>query len=320
MRKRRLMALCTAAMLLPMTALAQENIRKSFDRMIESKNLYPTEKHSLEKNPQTGVKNGQLDVYDFLLKDKKAKSLLQDIREAFKKDEDKAYSTTSKGYSLANRQTTAALTMEGKNARKALSENQRTINLMYNDVDGIVVGDVYDNYIQMAFPDKDENDKTPLLYRDAYAVEWSENGKGEIEGRIIYTYAKIPKNNKTVSLNGVNLDNLKGVDWINTKVADNLLSNDETMKVVSNYMKKGKTETSEAWLSKFNLYRLNYKKAKSESSATYFATAIYKLCKNAQLLNKKEKEIIADELQLLIRESKDTMNTKLLKSANEYLQ
>lgn len=85
----RLLSLMLAA--LPMTAAAQTNIKAAFDAIIKCPDAEITESHTLEKDPSTGTKTGQSDLYRFVLPASKA-GLIEKAFAAFDKDAEMAYS------------------------------------------------------------------------------------------------------------------------------------------------------------------------------------------------------------------------------------
>ena len=54
-------------MLMPLTTHAQGFIKRAFNVLITSKPAQVESSHKLNKNPETGVKEGQLDVYELSL-------------------------------------------------------------------------------------------------------------------------------------------------------------------------------------------------------------------------------------------------------------
>ena len=54
-------------MALPSTLMAQQNIQKAFDALLKDKIVENKTQHTLERDPETGQKTAQADVYDFTL-------------------------------------------------------------------------------------------------------------------------------------------------------------------------------------------------------------------------------------------------------------
>jgi len=66
-------------------------------------------------------------------------------------------------------------------------------------------------------------------------------------------------------------------------------------------------KSPEAWLSEFNNYKRLFLKNPDGNTATHYATTIYKLCKNAKMLEPEEKKIVAQELAKLKNVAKDEL-------------
>lgn len=101
MRHYKTLALCVAMLAVPVVTTAQTNIKKAFDKFINSKGVKVDAQHFLEKDPETGQKHGQYDIYTYTIPKSKA-SLLKDVEAAFDKDREESYSygsgVNSKGY------------------------------------------------------------------------------------------------------------------------------------------------------------------------------------------------------------------------------
>ena len=80
--------------IMPMAAVAQTNVKSAFDAIIKCKDAKITEFHNLDKDPLTGVKAGQCDIYDFVLPANKL-NLVKNVISAFGKDNQEAYSINS---------------------------------------------------------------------------------------------------------------------------------------------------------------------------------------------------------------------------------
>ena len=50
---------------LPSALMAQQNIQKAFDALLNERIVETKTQHSLERDPETGKKISQMDVYDF---------------------------------------------------------------------------------------------------------------------------------------------------------------------------------------------------------------------------------------------------------------
>ncbi len=70
---------------IPITAAAQNNIKSAFDAIIKCPDAKIIESHTLAKDPSTGSKTGQSDIYRFVLPADKA-YLIEQVVSAFDKD------------------------------------------------------------------------------------------------------------------------------------------------------------------------------------------------------------------------------------------
>ena len=50
---------------LPSVLLAQQNIQKAFDELLNENIVEIKTQHTLERDPETGKKKAQMDIYDF---------------------------------------------------------------------------------------------------------------------------------------------------------------------------------------------------------------------------------------------------------------
>lgn len=162
---------CVAMLAMPMLAMAQANIQKAFETFTASKDVEVAAQHSMTKDPDTGKKEGQLDIYTYTLP-KQRKALLKGLEAAFQKDMDKAYSCQS------------GTNSDGK-ADESLSlaiGDDRSDYVMFAQEKGM-------NYLCLLFYDPEE---AKGKYRYAYVMEWMENDE-VVTGRLIVTYATSQK-------------------------------------------------------------------------------------------------------------------------------
>ncbi|MBD5289123.1 MAG: hypothetical protein HDS26_00370 [Bacteroides sp.] len=150
----------------PCAAGAQTNIMSAFNAIINCKEAQVTETHSLSKDPTTGKKDGQCDVYRFVIP--KAKFyLVKNVLSAFDKDSQKAYSL---------------------NSGKSEKYDSR---IMLAVGDGSGIGEYVDekkrDYIYALFLAPQSEDYEGI-YRYAYAFNYEEE-KEKIIGKIAITYA-----------------------------------------------------------------------------------------------------------------------------------
>ena len=276
--------------LMPTAVVAQENIQKAFDALRMSRNQKEINaRHSLEKNPDTGMMEGLEDTYDFLITDPSARHLVDDIQKAFKQDESKAYNVSS-----------------GTNGN---SEDYVSLAVGDSNSGGVAIGLMKGSrWIYACFLDPDD---TLRLHRYAYALEVVEEEKN-IRGRIVKTYATTQKfrqgrvqsrtisvNGNTIKLNGSGFSSDDGFSW-------------------PGFSTQGKT--SEVWLTEFNTFKNLFLKNPNGTAANSYATQIYRLCKNAKSLEDVEKNMVATEIHKLRNKTKDDFIQQLFDMSIERLK
>ncbi len=294
-------SLILSAMLIamPSALMAQQNIQKAFDALLKQKQVIKVvAHHDMEKDPETGVKKGQADVYDFTLPAGNPwRQLVLDIEDAIHKDSENAYSVSS-------------------------SENNKGVNyvtLVVGDgsSESVAIGKIPGSkYMYACFLDKKDPTKQ---YRYAYAVEWAEGQEG-IKGRIATTYGTTQKYReqsdngkkriKSISINGIELTKDQITEMIGKKIPkfnDNFeLELDSVVFAANN---------SSQWLSHFSTFSSLYSKCLSEhkmTSANIFANNIYNLCKKADVLDADEKKIVISEIARLRDATADEYTKNLL--------
>ena len=302
-------SLILSAMLIamPSALMAQQNIQKAFDALLKQKQVIKvTAHHDMEKDPETGVKKGQADVYDFTLPAGNPwRQLVLDIEDAIYKDSENAYSVSS-------------------------SENNKGVNyvtLVVGDgsSESVAIGKIPGSkYMYACFLDKKDPAKQ---YRYAYAVEWAE-GEDGIKGRIATTYGTTQKYReasgngkkriKSISINGKALTKDQITEMIGKKIPkfneDFELELDSVVFAANN---------SSQWLSHFSTFSSLYSKCLSEhkmTSANIFASNIYNLCKRADVLDADEKKIVISEILRLRDATADEYSKSLLVLSIKKLQ
>ena len=276
--------------LMPTAVVAQENIQKAFDALRMSRNQKEINaRHSLEKNPDTGMMEGLEDTYDFLITDPSARHLVDDIQKAFKQDESKAYNVSS-----------------GTNGN---SEDYVSLAVGDSNSGGVAIGLMKGSrWIYACFLDPDD---TLRLHRYAYALEVVEEEQN-IRGRIVKTYATTQKfrqgrvqsrtisvNGNTIKLNGSGFSSDDGFSW-------------------SGFSTQGKT--SEVWLTEFNTFKNLFLKNPNGTAANSYATQIYRLCKNAKSLEDVEKNMVATEIVKIRKKTNDEFIQQLFDMSIERLK
>lgn len=273
------------AMLLMLSATAanaQQHVQKAFEALLNEKYVEIKTQHSLERDPETGRKEGEMDVYDFELPAPtvKQRQLVKDVEKAFEKDKEDAYSLSSGSY--------------GNNVSLAVGDG-KSVSVGLGRIKG-------SRYIYACFLDKDDPEKK---YRYAYAMEWAEKDK-KTTVRLAKTYAttqkyrhggksirKVIVNGKEIDVDGSSFSFGSGFPFDNSSVfdSDSIFFNHE--------------RSSESWLSEFNTYKNLFLKNPDGTAASHYATSIYKLCKNAKSLEKDEKRMVAREIAKLKTSTND---------------
>lgn len=175
-------------MLSATAAQAQQHVQNAFEALLNEKYVETKTQHALEKDPETGKKIGEMDIYDFVLPSPtgRQQQLIKDIELAFEKDKEDAYSLNSGNY--------------GDNALLAVGDNGKTTVGL-----GKIKGS---RYIYACFLDKDDPEKK---CRYAYAMEWA-GGDKKLTVRLAKTYATVPKYRegakgyRKVIINGQDID------------------------------------------------------------------------------------------------------------------
>ena len=151
-------------MLMPLTSHAQAFIKRAFNALITSEPAQVESSHKLNKKPGTGVKEGQLDVYEFTIPISHH-DLVDNVERAFEEDKEKAYS------------------LKTVSSKKSYDYTSLAVG---GDDSGYPLGDIKGSrYIYALFLDPKDMSKT---HRYAYAMEWRKDEK-EIVGKLIVTYA-----------------------------------------------------------------------------------------------------------------------------------
>ncbi len=276
-------------MLLPAVSMAQENIQRAFDALRQSKEIKEVSaRHSLNKDPDTGMMEGLEDTYDFMITNPKAKHLVDDIRKAFQRDEPQAYNVSSGTH--------------GSN------ENYVSLAVGNSNNGGVAIGLMQGSqWIYACFLDPMDSLRQ---HRYAYALEWVDDGD-KTRGRIVKTYATTQKfrqsryQSRTISVNGQNITLGSGFSSGDGFTWPGFSSDDKS---------------SETWLTEFNTYKNLFLKNPDGTAANSYATQIYKLCKNAKSLEDVEKNMVATEIQKLRKKTNDEFIQQLFDMSIERLK
>lgn len=291
---------------MPSAIMAQQNIQKAFDALLKQKQVIKVvAHHDMEKDPETGVKKGQADVYDFTLPAGNPwRQLVLDIEDAIHKDSENAYSVSS-------------------------SENNKGVNyvtLVVGDgrSESVAIGKIPGSkYMYACFLDKKDPEKK---YRYAYAVEWAEGEEG-IKGRIATTYGTTQKYLEQSDYGK------KRIKSSTITINRNPLTKDKMFEMMGNNNTYGFTlnldsvvfaaNNSSQWLSHFSTFSSLYGKYLAEhnpTSANIFANNIYNLCKKADVLDADEKKIVISEISRLRDATADEYSKSLLELSIKKLQ
>ena len=282
-------------MLSATTANAQQHVQKAFEALLNENRTEIKTQHSLEKDPETGKKEGEMDVYDFEFPSptSKQQQLVKDVERAFDKDKEEAYTLSSGNY--------------GDNVSLAVGDGKNV---------GVGLGNIKGSrYIYACFLDKDDPEKK---YRYAYAMEWVEKEK-KITVRLVKTYAttmqyrsktkktrKIIINGKEIRMDGKSISFDDGFPFGQVFGSDSIFISGE--------------KSSESWLSEFNTYKNLFLKNPDSTSASHYATYIYKLCKKAKPLDDEEKNMVAKEIMKLKNKTEDEFIQNLFDMSIERLK
>lgn len=155
---------CLMALLVPVTAASQSNIKSAFEAIIKCPKAEITESHSLLKDRETNLKSGQDDVYGFTLPADRF-DLIKNVLSAFDKDMTMAY-----------------VVKKGKNTGA-----ESSIKLNSGENGSISIDDPGCDYIYELFaPSKSEDpDGT---HRYAYGFNYKEEN-GKIKGKLVINYS-----------------------------------------------------------------------------------------------------------------------------------
>ena len=286
---------------LPSVLLAQQNIQKAFDALLNENIVEIKTQHTLERDPETGKKKAQMDIYDFEVANPTGISRIKDIQRAFDKDKETAYELRSGDHAGNNYPTLAV--GDGRSQAVAV---------------GRIKGS---NYIYACFLDKDDPEKS---YRYAYALEWVEKDK-KTQVRLAVTYATTLqyRNNKrqtrTFIVNGEKV-RVDGNSFSNSFSLGNGFPFDNSSVFDSDSISFNRERSSEGWLSEFNTYKRLYQHNPDGAAANYYATYIYKLCKKADCLEDGEKQLVTTEIKRLKAKTKDEFIQQLFDMGIERLK
>ncbi len=314
--------LILAAMLLamPSTIMAQQNIKKAFDALLNEKITDNRASHVLDRDTETGRMTAMADVYDFTISSKSALDRLNDVRKAFEIDKKDAYSINSGIREKGGEDTEVE-------PFSSLFESLGfpSVSLFVGDGkhSSVSIGSMKgSDYIYACFADKDDPEHR---YRYAYALEWVEKAK-KTKVRLAVTYALRPeardnskgkkKHNATrIIVNGSDVTKSDFKDYADddiitlqsVKINGKEIRKDVDLDSLRDSLLMKHNMTPESWLSEFNAYKRLFLKNPDGSTATHYATSIYSLCKKSAMLDRDEKKIVISELVKLKAAAKDEL-------------
>ena len=270
---------------LPSVLLAQENIQKAFDELLNESN----------------VKKAQMDIYDFEVANPTGISRVRDIQRAFDKDKEDAYELRSGDHA-------------GNDYHRLAVGDGKSYSVAVGRIKG-------SNYIYALFLDKDDPEK---IYRYAYALEWVEKDK-KTQVRLAITYATTlqyrnsKRQTRTFIVNGEKV-RVDGNSFSNSFSLGNGFPFGNSSVFDSDSTLFNHERSSEGWLSEFNTYKRLYQNNPDGAAANYYATYIYKLCKKADCLEDGEKQLVATEIKRLKAKTKDEFIQQLFDMSIERLK
>jgi hypothetical protein len=295
--KSRNFILAAMLMAMPSTMMAQQDIQKAFDALLNEKMTETKTQHILERDPQTGRKSAQADVYDFTISTSSAIERLNDVRKAFDKDKKDAYSVNSGIREVGEDAETASFA----SLFESLGLPSVTLYVGDGKHQSVSIGSMKgSNYIYACFADKDDPENK---YRYAYAMEWVEKSK-KTKVRLAVTYALRPeartkKSKSRIIINGKDVN----IDGNMISLGSGFPFDDSSVFDVDSVHEK----TPESWISEFNNYKRLFLKHPDSTTSTHYATSIYKLCKESYMLDPDEKKMVMDELAKLKAAAKDEL-------------
>ena len=289
------------SLILPSVLLAQQNIQKAFDALLNENIVEIKTQHTLERDPETGRKKAQMDIYDFEVANPTGISRVRDIQRAFDKDKEDAYELRSGDHA-------------GNDYHRLAVGDGKSYSVAVGRIKG-------SNYIYALFLDKDDSEK---IYRYAYALEWVEKDK-KTQVRLAITYATTlqyrnsKRQTRTFIVNGEKV-RVDGNSFSNSFSLGNGFPFGNSSVFDSDSTLFNHERSSEGWLSEFNTYKRLYQNNPDGAAANYYATYIYKLCKKADCLEDGEKQLVATEIKRLKAKTKDEFIQQLFDMSIERLK
>lgn len=271
-------------LMLPLALQAQENIKKAFDTLIKDNQAKVSETHKLDKDPETGKKEGQLDVYEFTIPYFK-NMLVKNIENAFEKDSGKAYSINS-----------------GTPGSSGYPYNSLAVGGSSSYMIGTIKGS---RYIYALFLDPMDKEK---IHRYAYVMEWKED-ESQIRGKLVVSYAttlKYRKQQEEREFWGQNNSRNTLKDLKIPSGTSSVNIDGKAFDFKMDQISRG----AHVWIGGFQLLKKWFLESKGER-ANSVALQIYEHCKDTKCLNAEEKKQMVGEIQNLKKKTKDELTLKM---------
>lgn len=294
---------------LPSALMAQQNIQKAFDALLNERIVETKTQHSLERDPETGKKTSQMDVYDFSVTNSVGLNKIKNIQKAFEKDKEAAYQIRS-GSNVGSNYVALAVGDGGEQP--------------------IAIGKIKgSDFIYACFLDKDDPEKK---YRYAYALEWKDS-----RVRLAITYAttqqyRESKNNRRPKKIIIKGKKFNVPDTSSITFSDNFPFDVDSILHVDSIPFNPATQIDLGnignifdvafgdWLTNFNNYKNLFLKNPEGTPANVYASRIYNLCKKADNLDDAEKALVSKEILKLKTKTNDEFIQNLFDMSIERLK
>ncbi|MGN0237716.1 MAG: hypothetical protein ACI4AK_06500 [Lepagella sp.] len=160
--------LALIAVAIPWQSSAQTNVKKAFDKLLNSTDVeMQKENHQMSKSPQTGKKESMFATYYFSLPESKEK-LIKDVLAAFRADDNEAYTMQS---GVAGKEDPPIHLAAGEGPEYNVRINYEGYHY------------IYACYLAPSSEDPSGN------HRYAYGVYWKKDKGNKIDGGLVITYA-----------------------------------------------------------------------------------------------------------------------------------
>jgi len=309
-----IVTIAVMALLTSFTASAnvyEDRLNEAFDDLISAVAINDmSQTHNIYTNPETGVKEGQLDVYKFTIGNEGMDLInaAKEVYEQISKDQDKGLITNKELYTL----------WWSNNA-----DNFQGYRLYYDPENTVVVGLACDYCYTVGFIAPDD-----AKLRTTHTIEWSEpDGNGSINGRIVNTYAPIkPKvsdghRRGTIVINTDDYDKYmeqfqagmeeyqKGMEKYQAAMekAQGALSNLSDGQGLSLSVSTSSKNNAKDWMKKLLFY---VNKVQENGNRYIYLSKLYELCKDTEGLDQTDLKIAAKQLESVYKQLKEKKKLK----------